>query len=63
MSKAVEISRLRICAEVKEGLNDFNSAATAAAWGAAADVPKNGLRPEPGGKVVLTPSAAAMSGF
>ena len=36
------------------------SAATAAAWGAAAEVPKKGLKP---GVDVITPSAAVMSGF
>jgi hypothetical protein len=41
-------------------LSSAISAAIAAACGAAADVPKNGLKP---GVAVITPSAAAISGF
>jgi len=49
-----------ICAAVRDGLKDLMSAAIAPAWGAAADVPKNGLKP---GAAHDTPSAAVMSGF
>src|SRR3954464_4174623 len=45
------------------GCADLSSAATAAAWGAAAEVPKNGFNPLPDGKVVLTPSGAAIDGW
>ena len=60
ISSAVEVKASKICAPVAEGLADFNNAAIAAAWGAAADVPKNGLNP---GVFVETPSAAVMSGL
>ena len=43
MSIAVEVNRLRICAGVSPGLADLSSPAMAAACGAAAEVPKNGL--------------------
>jgi len=59
---AAEIAR-RICAGVSAGTAALTSAAIAAACGAAAEVPKNGFRPEPPGSVVVTPSAAAMSGL
>jgi hypothetical protein len=39
---------------------DFRSAAMAAAWAAAAEVPQNGLKP---GVAVATQSAAVRSGF
>jgi hypothetical protein len=52
-----------ISADVIVGASDFSSAAIAAACGAAADVPKNGFNPEFDGNEVVTPSAAAMSGF
>src|SRR6266487_2746562 len=45
MSSAVCIMAFRIWALVYPGLTDLTSAATAAAWGAAADVPKNGRKP------------------
>src|SRR4051812_35881868 len=48
-------------ATVRHGCFWRISAFTAAAWGAAADVPKNGLRPEVGLSVVVTPSVAAKS--
>src|SRR5262249_59771789 len=51
---------LRSCALVRPGFPDSTSAASAAAWGAAAEVPKNGLKP---GTPVVTPSADVMSGF
>jgi hypothetical protein len=54
---------LRSCAAEIVGTAPFTSAAIAPACGAAAEVPKNGLRPEPGGSVVETPSAAARSGL
>ena len=60
MSIAVVFMTDLISAGVIEGANDFKSAAIAAACGAAAEVPKNGLNPE---TEVLTPSAAEMSGF
>ena len=60
MSSAVLWSAVRICAAVSVGLNDFNTAAIAPAWGAAADVPKNESKK---GTEVTTPSAAVMSGF
>src|SRR3954471_21985154 len=44
-----------------DGFADHRRAATPAALGAAALVPKNGLKPPP--KLVDTPSAAATSGF
>ncbi len=40
--------------------SSINKAATAATWGAAADVPKNGAK---NGKLVFTPSAPATSGL
>ena len=45
---------------VSPGLPDSTSAAIAAACGAAADVPKNGAK---SGTLVVTPSAAVMSGL
>src|ERR1044072_9494648 len=62
MSMAVEISAVRICAGVKAGFADLTSAAIAPAWGAAAEVPKNGLG-NPPTPVTDVPSAAVMSGF
>src|SRR4051812_40569805 len=53
----------RIFAWVMLGTADLMSAATAPAWGAAAEVPKNGFSPEPPGSVVLTPSVADRSGL
>jgi hypothetical protein len=60
MSRAVDLNTVRICAGPSNGLADFTKAAIAAACGAAADVPGNGLNP---GLDVVTRSAAAMSGF
>ena len=60
MSRAVLVRIVRIWAGVSEGLYVFINAAMAAAWGAAAEVPKNGLNPSTD---VATPSAAVMSGF
>jgi hypothetical protein len=60
MSRAVEVNAVRSCAVVRPGTADFNSAAMAAAWGAAAEVPQNGSNP---GAETLTQSAAARSGF
>src|SRR5258708_491464 len=62
MSSAVLVRIERISAAVKDGFADFTSAAIAAACGAAAEVPKNGLG-NPPTPVTLTPSAAVMSGF
>ena len=59
MSIAVLVSAVRTCAGVSEGTPDLSSAAIAAACGAAAEVPKNGLKP---GAAVDTPSAAVMTG-
>jgi hypothetical protein len=52
-SAAVAISVLWICAGVRQPFFCKSKAATAAVSGAAADVPKNGLKP---GTNVLTPS-------
>jgi len=60
MSRAVDVNAVRSCAAVIPGLADFSKAAMAAAWGAAAEVPQNGLNP---GVEVITQSAAVMSGF
>ena len=60
MSMAVDVNAVRSCAVVSPGLAAFSKAAMAAACGAAADVPQNGLNP---GVEVITQSAAAMSGF
>src|SRR5581483_8484450 len=45
------------------GFDWIASAATAAAWGAAAEVPKNGLSPLLGERVVWTPSLPVRSGW
>src|SRR6266567_2969549 len=63
MSSAVLVKVVRIWACVKAGFADLTSAATEAALGAAADVPKNGFNPNPAGSVVVMPSAAVMSGL
>src|SRR5580765_7806633 len=63
MSIAELVKALRMSAWVNAGLEDLTSAATEAAEGAAADVPKNGFKPEPAGKVVCTPSAPVISGL
>ena len=60
MSSAVCVMAVRIWALVYPGLTDLISAATAAAWGAAADVPKNGRKP---GVLDDAPSAAVTSGL
>src|SRR5438309_2052029 len=62
MSIAVLVSTVFICAGVKAGLAALIKAAMAAACGAAADVPKNGLGNPPAPET-LTPSAAVISGF
>ncbi len=62
MSRADALSAARIWAGVGVGLNERSRAAMAAAWGAAAEVPKNGLKPGIAAEEV-TPSAAVMSGF
>src|SRR4051812_4874409 len=54
---------VRSLAGVRPGITDLMSAATAPAWGAAAEVPKNGFSPERAGSVVVTPSAADRSGL
>jgi hypothetical protein len=60
MSIAEEKSAAFTSAAVTLPPVDLTSAAIAAAWGAAADVPKKGLKP---GAAQLTPSAAVTSGF
>src|ERR1700730_16961699 len=55
MSSAVEVMASLICAGVRDGFADLIRAAIPAAWGAAAEVPKNGLKPD---VRVVTPSAA-----
>src|SRR5882724_8333453 len=62
MSIAVPVSAVRIWACVKAGPADLTRAATPAALGAAAEVPKNGL-PNPPTPVTDTPSAAVISGL
>jgi hypothetical protein len=62
MSTAVLVKAVLICAAVKLGFADLTRAATAAALGAAAEVPKNGLG-NPPTPVTETPSAAVMSGL
>ena len=62
MSIAVLVSTVFICAGVKAGLAALINEAIAAACGAAADVPKNGLGNPPAPETD-TPSAAVMSGF
>src|SRR5947199_5275706 len=62
MSIALVSSAARICAAVNAGFADLISAAIAAACGAAADVPKNGLG-NPPTPDTDTPSAAVISGF
>src|SRR5438067_2405276 len=62
MSIALVSSAVRTCAVVNDGLADLIRAAIAAACGAAADVPKNGLGKLPT-PVIDTPSAAVMSGL
>src|SRR4051794_35120179 len=59
-SRAVDVSACRTWDGVIPGLPDITSAAIPAACGADADVPKNGENPS---TEVLTPSAAAKSGF
>jgi hypothetical protein len=60
ISIAVFASAFRVWAVVRLELLCSSKTAIAAACGAAADVPKNGLKP---GVAVLTPSAAVTSGF
>src|SRR5262249_34193425 len=60
ISSAEDVSPVRTWAGVSAKLDDNNRPAIAAACGAAAEVPKNGLNP---GVATATPSAAAMSGF
>src|SRR5215510_9801129 len=62
MSIALLVSAARICSGVKDGFADLSKPAIAAACGAAAEVPKNGLG-NPPTPVTETPSAAVMSGF
>src|SRR5438034_1108072 len=62
MSIAVLVRIVRICAGVSEESADLISAAMAAACGAAADVPENGVSKLPT-PVTDTPSAAVMSGL
>src|SRR6266852_215001 len=62
MSIAVLVSVVFIWAGVREGLADLTRAATAAALGAAAEVPKKGLG-NPPTPVTDTPSAAVISGL
>src|SRR5678815_992968 len=57
---AEALSAARIPATVTDGFDCSISAAMAAAWGTAAEVPKNGLKDE---RPVVTPSAAAKSGL
>src|SRR5215468_7976986 len=63
MSTAVLVRAVRIWDWVNAGLADLTSAATDAADGAAAEVPKNGFKPLPAGSVVCTPSAPVISGL
>src|SRR5207237_9405265 len=63
ISSAVEVKMVLICAVVNDGFADLINAAMAPACGAAAEVPKNGFKPLPLGKVVETPSAAVTSGL
>ena len=60
MSTAVDVRVLCTWAGESVGFLLRRSAATAAEWGAAADVPKKGSNPA---RVVMTPSKAAKSGF
>src|SRR5215471_11539408 len=60
ISIAVFSRVLYIWAGVRVGLSCESNAATPAAWGAAADVPKKGEKP---GTVVATPSGATISGL
>jgi hypothetical protein len=60
MSRADEIRAVLTCAGVGVGLEERSNPAMAAACGAAADVPKNGLKV---GAAHDTPSPAATSGF
>src|SRR3989442_1128560 len=62
MSIAPFTSAVWIWAGVNDGFADFTRAAMAAACGAAADVPKNGLG-KPPTPVTETPSAAVISGL
>src|SRR5260370_4603200 len=62
MSTAVPVNAARIWAWVKDGFADLTSAATAAALGAAAEVPKNVLG-NPPTPVTETPSAPVISGL
>src|SRR5712692_4192791 len=62
ISIAVVVSVVRICAGVREGFADLTSAATEAALGAAAEVPKNRLG-NPPTPVTDTPSAPVISGL
>src|SRR5262245_17212880 len=60
-SRAVALrAPARACGLVPGPMRCSAMAATAAAWGAAADVPKNGLKP---GRLVATPSTAFRSGL
>jgi hypothetical protein len=59
-SMAVAFNRAMTCALVRLGFADFSSAAIAAAWGAAAEVPQKGMN---FGVVVTLQSPAAMSTF
>jgi len=61
--RAVILMACRTAAVLGRGLHDNNRAAIAAACGAAADVPKNGLRCDVRGSVVETPFAPVRSGF
>src|SRR2546421_2245608 len=63
ISTVLVVRMVLICAAVKEGFADLINAAIAPACGAAAEVPKNGFKPLPLGKVVETPSAAVTSGL
>ena len=63
ISSAVEVKMVLICAAVNDGFADLINPAIAPACGAAAEVPKNGFKPLPLGKVVETPSAAVTSGL
>lgn len=68
ISMAVLVSRVRTCVWLSVGLYESNRAVSAAACGAAADVPKNGAKFSFGPvtaaeRDVVTPSAAVISGF
>src|SRR3974377_755595 len=61
LSRAEALSAVWICEAFKDVRADFTSAAIAAAWGAAADVPQNGLANP--GVLEGVQSGAAKSGF